>query len=387
MNEYIASSASLTTPAARSSAARPAAGAEPAAAPGSTAATPAPGTAAAASAAPVPFHLLGRAHGSHRWWRPLLTLLATGATYLVLLVLVTVGFGIAALLPGGTPIIETFTAGETDMGAPIVQLYTLLTLIVLIPACLIGVRLGGGRPVGTLLSVTGRMRWGLLGRSMILSLVLIVASMLVSSLLGLGEPIPHPVIDERTLVALLIALLFVPFQAAAEELAFRGVLPQVIGGWLRHPAWAYLAPVPFFVIAHDYNWIGLIDITVFAVAMGVLTHRSGGLELAIGLHVVNNTLIFVLAAFGLVDMNVTEIQAIGVAVTVATTVLFTAIALWRLPRWDRTGRTNLPGGSAQSGSATQPASATQPGTPVPAITDPTTGAEAPATSSQPLSRR
>lgn len=384
MNEYIASSASLTTSAARSSAARPAAGVEPAAAPGST---PAPGTAAAASAAPVPFHLLGRAHGSHRWWRPLLTLLATGATYLVLLVLVTVGFGIAALLPGGTPIIETFTAGETDMGAPIVQLYSLLTLIVLIPACLIGVRLGAGRPVGSMLSVTGWMRWGLLGRSMILSLVLIGASMLVSSLLGLGEPIPHPVIDERTLVALLIALLFVPFQAAAEELAFRGVLPQVIGGWLRHPAWAYLAPVPFFVIAHDYNWIGLIDITVFAVAMGVLTHRSGGLELAIGLHVVNNTLIFVLAAFGLVDMNVTEIQAIGVAVTVATTVLFTAIALWRLPRWDRTGRTNLPGGSAQSGSATQPASATQPGTPVPAITDPTTGAEAPATSSQPLSRR
>lgn len=355
MNEYIASSPSLSAHDADRSSSRPSGGitAPPIA-------VMDPPDAGAAAPAAVPFHRLGRAHESHRWWRPLLTLLVAGAVYGVILVVLLVAFVVVAILPGGEAVAQAFMSFELDMADPVFQFATLLSLIALIPACLVGVRFGGGRPVGTLFSVTGRMRWGLIGRSTVLALVVIVASMLVAAPFGIGTPLSAPTVDDHTVIALVIALLLVPFQAAAEELAFRGLLPQVIGGWLRHPAWAYLLPVPFFVIGHDYSWVGLIDIAVFAIAMGVLTHRSGGLELAIGLHVVHNSLVFALAAFGMVDMNATEVGAITVAASVATTIVFVALALWRLPRWESAGRRTAAG--APAAVTRQAAASDEPGT-------------------------
>jgi hypothetical protein len=69
-------------------------------------------------------------------------------------------------------------------------------------------------------------------------------------------------------------------------------LPRVphaeIGRWLRHPAFAILLPVPLFVLGHGYDLLGQIGVGLFAVAAGWLTWRTGGLEAAIALHVVNN---------------------------------------------------------------------------------------------------
>ncbi|MDF2498717.1 MAG: family intrarane metalloprotease protein, partial [Arthrobacter koreensis] len=61
---------------------------------------------------------------------------------------------------------------------------------------------------------------------------------------------------------LLVAVAVVPFQAAAEEYAFRGLLMQVIGSWLRHPAFAILLPVPLFVLGHGYGLVGQIDVAI-----------------------------------------------------------------------------------------------------------------------------
>ena len=79
------------------------------------------------------------------------------------------------------------------------------------------------------------------------------------------------------------ALLIVPFQAAAEEFAFRALPMQVFGAWLRNPFWGILLPLPLFVVAHDYNAAGLLGVAAFALAAGVLVWRTGGIEAAIGL--------------------------------------------------------------------------------------------------------
>lgn len=103
-----------------------------------------------------------------------------------------------------------------------------------------------------------------------------------------------------------VLLLVVPFQAAAEEYVFRGYLMQAIGRWLRHPAFAILLPVPLFVLGHLYDPLGQVSVGVFAVAAGWLTWRTGGLEAAIALHVVNNLLAFLLGLAGLSDVNATS---------------------------------------------------------------------------------
>jgi membrane protease YdiL (CAAX protease family) len=102
---------------------------------------------------------------------------------------------------------------------------------------------------------------------------------------------------------------------------------QTIGGWLRHPLFAILLPVPLFVLGHLYDVWGLLDVAVFGVFAAWLTVRTGGLEAAIVVHVVNNASLFALGAFGLIDMNAAAGSPIGVVVTAGTLALYSWVVL------------------------------------------------------------
>jgi CAAX protease family protein len=57
-----------------------------------------------------------------------------------------------------------------------------------------------------------------------------------------------------------------------------------------------------FVAAHGYTGWAMVDIFLFAMLIGWLTVRTGGLEAAISLHTLNNLLAFLLpAAVGQLD--------------------------------------------------------------------------------------
>jgi membrane protease YdiL (CAAX protease family) len=95
-------------------------------------------------------------------------------------------------------------------------------------------------------------------------------------------------------------VLLVPFQAAAEEYVFRGWLLQAIGSCTLEArsrilakvfgtAWpAILLSALPFMAGHAYTDWGILDVGAFAVAAGWVTVKTGGLEAAIALHVVNN---------------------------------------------------------------------------------------------------
>nr|WP_231369320.1 CPBP family intramembrane glutamic endopeptidase [Frigoribacterium sp. CG_9.8] len=136
------------------------------------------------------------------------------------------------------------------------------------------------------------------------------------------ESIPPVVVSSNTWITVLVAVLFVPLQATAEEFVFRGYLAQMIGGWLKHPLFAILLPVPLFAIGHQYDVWGMIDVSAFAVVAGWLVWRTGGLEAAIVAHVINNTVIFIIGAFGLVDVNSTTGSGLSVVISVLTLALY-----------------------------------------------------------------
>jgi membrane protease YdiL (CAAX protease family) len=105
---------------------------------------------------------------------------------------------------------------------------------------------------------------------------------------------------------LLMIVLLVPFQAAAEEYVFRGWLLQSIGsftgegralGRIFGSPWPAIivSSVPF-VAGHAYTDWGILDIGAFAVIAAWVTVRTGGLEAAIALHVVNNMTGMILSA-------------------------------------------------------------------------------------------
>ncbi|SDD22333.1 CPBP family intramembrane glutamic endopeptidase [Auraticoccus monumenti] len=275
----------------------------------------------------VAFHRLGVVAGS-RGWRPLLVLLLAAVLYAASgLLLVTAAVAVDAIT--GSTVSDRVLA--LDMNDPYAFVSGFALIALMLPALLLARRILGPRPVGLLSSVTGRLRWRWLGRALLISVAVYVVGLTLQLVLLdplTGVPLTAARFIPSAWVFLLGAVLLVPLQAAAEEYVFRGGLMQLVGGWLRHPAFAVVLPVPLFVVGHGYDVLGQTGIAVFALLTGWLTWRTGGLEAAIALHVVNNGLLTVMQAVGWADPNVTDIT---VPAFVASLVV-QGLAAWLLVR-------------------------------------------------------
>ncbi|MDR6321353.1 hypothetical protein [Actinoplanes couchii] len=179
----------------------------------------------------TPYHRLART-GKHRWWHPL-----TGTLVILLgLPLALAGlFGAASAMVaafGGPAGFLTSDAGSFLAGGAESELaITLIVLGMLTPVCLFAAGWAQRRPAGTLSSVAGRLRWGLLGRFLLLATVA-VALMTSAMIMLPGESSSLTDFDVRFLAVL---LLLVPLQAAGEEYLFRGWLLQAFGSWISSP--------------------------------------------------------------------------------------------------------------------------------------------------------
>ena len=273
------------------------------------------------------YHRLARSAPGYRWWKPLVTgLIALGIFVGFTIVLVVILLASTVVLPEVGPIItKLITTGTIDNSAPVVLAFSLSSIAVILPSVWLARLIMGPRPVGLLSSIAGRLRWRWMARLILPVVIAYGASTLFSVFLLpvlTGESIPHGAVASNTWIVVLVAVLLVPLQATAEEFFFRGYLAQTIGGWLKHPLFAILLPVPLFTIGHQYDVWGLIDVSVFAVVAGWLVWRTGGLEASIVAHVVNNTVIFVIGAFGLVDVNSKTGSGLGVVISALTLGLY-----------------------------------------------------------------
>ena len=311
----------------------PAAGATPVRGDGPGSAVPGSTTALTGIPDRVPrrvlaYHRLAHADPRHEWWKPLVEGLILIAGYLLL----SVVFGIVffAVFPDRLDLDDLLGMDQLD---PAVFFFMFGSVALLLPATLIARLVTGPRPLGLLLSVTGRIRWGWMLRCALVALGIYVVVNGVSAALsvatgGRPEP-PQPVPGFWWLLLLLVVV--VPLQCASEELVFRGYLAQAVGRWLRHPAWAVLLPVPLFVAGHIYDVWGLSSVGVMAVTMGVVTWRTGGLEAGIALHAVNNCFVTFLGMLGLADMNDTTGAPLDLVYELAINALF-LVVVFRMTR-------------------------------------------------------
>ncbi|MEV8254120.1 type II CAAX endopeptidase family protein [Rhodoglobus sp. NPDC076762] len=279
-----------------------------------------------------PFHRLGRASANHRWWRPLVVAVVAIGFYLGFLLSLFLPLVIVALVfPAvGAWLDESNDALDAiDLSDPVTFGVVMLSIILMLPAIILANLLLGARPAGLLTSVAGRLRWRWFARCSGLAAAVCSGGMLVSFGVGMltGQPVMVADVNPNLALMLVLVLLLVPFQAAAEEYIFRGYLMQTIGTWLRHPAFAILLPVPLFIVGHDYELLGMIDVGIFAIAAGWLTWRTGGLEAAVALHIVNNVLIFALGAWGLLDVNASDSTVGGLVVSLAITIVFVFVVV------------------------------------------------------------
>ncbi|QNE48075.1 CPBP family intramembrane metalloprotease [Glaciihabitans sp. INWT7] len=278
------------------------------------------------------YHRLARSVPGYRWWKPLVTGLIALAIFIgFTIVLVVLLLASTLVFPEVRPVItKLITTGEIDNSLPVVLAFSLSSIAVILPSVWLARLIMGPRPVGLLWSIAGRMRWRWMARLILPVVIAYGASTLFSVVLlplVTGEGIPPATVSSSTWIVVLVAVVLVPLQATAEEVFFRGYLAQTIGGWLKHPLFAILLPVPLFTIGHQYDVWGLIDVSVFAVVAGWLAWRTGGLEASIVAHVVNNTVIFVIGAFGLVDVNSKTGSGLEVVISALTLALYAWLVL------------------------------------------------------------
>ena len=309
--------------------------------PPSVPAPPRPVLPADATTGGLAFHRLLFARRRVGWWTPLAVGALGLAFYVVMLVVVMVVVGILAwndprVLDGIITLSEN--PSSFDMTDPFLLTIVLGTIVLMLPSYLLASLIVNGKRVGLISSAAGRLRWRWLLLCGVAAIVVFAVLSALSMLLPVEAP-PSTPPSENPLwaVTLVVLLVLVPLQATAEEYVFRGYLMQAIGRWLKHPAFAILLPVPLFVLGHLYDVWGQVGVGVFAVAAGWLTWRTGGLEAAIALHVVNNLSAFLISLAGGADAGDTSLGPISLLSSVVVIGAYVGVVEWMLRRRARSG--------------------------------------------------
>lgn len=306
------------------------------------------------------YHRMFRAHTGYRWWKPLVAIAIGFALYFGFSLVWQQGLVLIVEAVGGrqagVDLVDAAQRNPQDSSNPLVMLLTLGALATMVPAVIIAVRLAGLGGWGQLTSVVGRLRWRWLARCIVPGAVFIGVSIGLNVLTSSIWPEQGAVTAPGTatppaalFASIVIILLFVPLQAAGEEFAFRGLAMQSLGSWVRWPVVAIVVPVVGFAFAHSYNVWGRLDVSALGIAFAYLTWRTGGLEAGIVAHVINNVVVFIIAA-PVVQVSQNDGSPIGAGITVVSAGVYVLLVEWQARRHSpqRTGGGPVENASAMS---------------------------------------
>jgi membrane protease YdiL (CAAX protease family) len=233
-----------------------------------------------------------------RWWRPLLSLAMFIGTWLV----ANIVFGVAAVIYDWSTgrVDPKSTMAGTIVMTPVLFTANNLALAAAIPlAGLTAWAVFGQRP-RWISSIAGGFRWGLFWRFVAVAVPILLVSVGVEMLFG-GAP--QLVWNADSWFLIIAILLTTPLQAAGEEYGTRGLLARSIGSWFGSArvglVVATVVTSVVFMLLHGAGdpWLNGYYFTV-GVSCSILVWKTGGLEAAIALHVVNNLIGEVTIPFG-----------------------------------------------------------------------------------------
>jgi membrane protease YdiL (CAAX protease family) len=87
-------------------------------------------------------------------------------------------------------------------------------------------------------------------------------------------------INKFIIAGVVLCVVLVPIQAAAEEYLYRGLLMQAIGSWTKLPALAIVLSAIVFGISHSYGVLGVTAVGISGLGFAFLAWYCRGLEAA-----------------------------------------------------------------------------------------------------------
>lgn len=276
---------------------------------------------------PTEYHQFWRSE-RYRWWRPLLVLLSVIAAWLLVQVVVAVPLAVVMSATGQT---LDLTSGNTTKE---VFLLNNVMIAAVIPLAMWGAWVFTGQRPKWLASVVGGLRWRWIGR--VTAVVLPVFLVYTAVQWWLSGIVPTLGWTDHALFMILTIVITTPFQAAGEEYLIRGVLFRAVASWVpaRKAALVVATAVSAigFMLLHVSTDPWLIGFyLLFGVCACVLTWRTGGLEAAIVVHLVNNFLAEATLPFSDMSKVFDRHQGTGspaLLIDMAVLVVVTLLVLW-----------------------------------------------------------
>ncbi|GAA1310844.1 CAAX protease [Brachybacterium tyrofermentans] len=278
-------------------------------------------------ARPTPYHRLATLRPAwSAWGRPLLTVVAAVIAYVVLAsVLLVLTILVLALAPGVNVAIGV-TSG--DPTSPLDVGIALAMGALWWPAAMVGVRIGGWRPLGPTWSVAARLRRERLrftgALAVLAALVVVAAAALAGGLAGAGADGASAGAGSsaagggasvlQMLLVVLLVLVLVPLQALGLELALRGMVLQAVGTWLRSPVIGILVVAALAFIGREATAAVMVPALAAALAAAVLAWKTGGLELPIVLTATTTGTALIVSALAAGSGTGAGVAALGAAV-------------------------------------------------------------------------
>ena len=245
-------------------------------------------------------HLSRAFDGQNQWWKYLVVILvAFGVGQTVGAIPLIVVLGISIAMNGGqvatpeNPMDLSAYGIDPSLGLALMVIPFIVTLVLAI----VLIKSFHQRTSKDVLNGGRRFRWNRfwLGVSVwgAMILVLFFAQLLISP-----EELEFR-FDPATFIPLVfVAVLLIPIQSGTEEFIFRGYLAQGVAVWTKSRWAVILIPSILFALLHGMNpevkehgfWMMMPSYFVFGVAFAITAILDDGIELAIGIHAVNNTL-------------------------------------------------------------------------------------------------
>ena len=232
---------------------------------------------------------------TYRWFRPLITgglFIAFNFIFQLILVLVlsaVPGWGLARIMEISSGGYDSFDV-HTALGV----LVTLGSAAVMIPALALANLISGGRTFRSYSSSRGGWNYQIFFRCLAASLVVVAIPVAIDYIFFAGRVSAV----KFTLPGIILLTILGPLQCIAEEYAFRGILMQAVGSWIRFPPLAILVSALVFASMHPYNKIGVAEIFISGCIFGFVAWRGHGIEVSSALHIANNMAIFYCVGFG-----------------------------------------------------------------------------------------
>lgn len=230
----------------------------------------------------------------YRWWKGLLAVVIAGVGFVVM----TTAAGLVGLFLDDADYWAVAQGDLSSVGAGFFLGNNVGLALCLPLAYLTAWACTAQRP-GWLSSVEGRLRQRWMFSVMVVLLpAWIAVNAAVTFLSGGIELAWRP--DTPIMIA---AVLFTtPLQAAAEEYLIRGLLGRAVASWFRAPVVGFAISTAVtavvFMVLHGAGdpWLNAFYL-LFGVVASWVTWRTGGLEVAVAIHVVHNMTALALAPF------------------------------------------------------------------------------------------